>query len=91
MATATKFRTVGEFKLASVTWLKQFKIGFVVTVVAIVIALVAPVAHFNRVVLFGNDDFVVLVVLNRQRLSFLVARIAVKTGNIFLQSDKVSI
>ena len=90
--TATaKLRTLGELEFAAIAWLEQFEIGFVVAVVAIVIALVAAMTHCDSVVLLWDDDFMVLVVLDEERLAFLVAGVAVEAGNILLQPDKVRV
>jgi hypothetical protein len=61
------------------------------TVVAVVVALVTAVAHRDRVMFFWDDDFMVLVELDKQRFAFFVAGVAIETGNVFLESDKVGV
>src|ERR1043166_4331714 len=49
MATAAEGRAVDNFQMPAVAGLKQLEIGFVVAIIAVVIAMMTPMSHHDIV------------------------------------------
>ena len=55
MATAAQRRAFGNFQVSAVAGLKQFQVGFVATIEAVVIAMVPAVGHDDVIMLLGHN------------------------------------
>ena len=71
--------------------MEQLKVRLVVTIVAVIVSLMATVTHDNILMLLGNENFVIRIVLDRERLALFVTCVTIEAGNIFLESGQISV
>ena len=91
MATPAQRRAFREFQLPAITRLEKLQIGFVMAVVAKVVAIVTPVTHDNIRMFLGNDQIVFVIESQRRRLILLVTRIAIEIRKVGLGRRELAI
>ena len=75
-------RTIRDFQFATIAGLQRQKIGFVVTVEAIVVATVSPVPE-DDILMFGRDeDLPFVIVADCGCFAFFMANVAIVVGGV---------
>jgi hypothetical protein len=78
MATAAQRRAFDDFQMPSIASLEQLEVGFIMTIKAVVVAVVPAVRHHNVIVLLRDHDISLRIQLQLRRFVLFVAGIAIQ-------------
>ena len=78
MAGSAQWRAFGQLEVSAVTSAQMIQRPCIVTIEAIIVAVVAPVAQDQIFVFVGQDDVVVRIPMHLDGLAFVVAGVAVE-------------
>jgi hypothetical protein len=91
MTTAAQLRAFRKLQLTAIAGLKHLQIGFIVTIEAQVVAVVAPMTHDNIGVLLRDEQIVLGIEAQGWRLVPLMAGVTVKVRKVGFRTNELSV
>ena len=89
VATAAQSGALDDLQMAPIASLEQLKVGFIVTIKTIVVAMVPPVRHHDVIVFLGDHHIAFGVKLQLRGFVLFMAGIAIKPRSIAPGSHQV--
>ena len=91
VATTAQARAVFQLHFVTIARLEQRQVLLIVTIEADIIAVVTSVLHHDILVLLGDDDVLIGVVLYDRRFAFFVAGVTIEIREVGFGADKLQV